>query len=400
MKRFLTLLALVALTITANAVIQSGSCGDNVTFVLNDDGTLVISGSGEMTNYTSSSLVPWYNNRSKIIKAQIEDGVTSIGRDAFYMCSALTSVTIPNSVISIEDYAFSDCFGLISVTIGNSVTSIGYCAFFRCSSLASIVIPNSVTSIGQQAFDYCSGLTSITIPNSVTSIRNCAFRYCSKLKEIHSQAITPPTAYNETFDGVSTNCKLYVPIGTKEDYAFAKGWNVFMNIIEESIISDGDNKCDAPTIEFIDGHLKFSSATPNATFSYTITDEDIKTSLQECVSGDLPLTATYNITVYAFAEGYDASNATTATLHWIDGTLSSADGIKSIGTKRAVLVSSRDGKVKTSGLSDGEKVEAYTIDGKYIGCAYAVDDAAYISAQSGEVVVLKIGKESIKTIVK
>ena len=103
MKRFLTLLALVALTITANAVIQSGSCGDNVTFVLNDDGTLVISGSGKMSS------LPWNENKDKIIKVQIEDGVTSIVYEAFRECSGLTSITIPNSVTSIGGYAFSNC---------------------------------------------------------------------------------------------------------------------------------------------------------------------------------------------------------------------------------------------------------------------------------------------------
>lgn len=136
MKRFLTLLAFVALTITVNAdVIQSGSCGkdgNNVTFVLNDDGTLVISGSGDMENYTSSSYAPWYDNRSKIIKVQIEDGVTSIGNYAFYYCSGLTSVTIPNSVTSINSSAFSGCSGLTSVTIPNSVTRINSSAFEDC----------------------------------------------------------------------------------------------------------------------------------------------------------------------------------------------------------------------------------------------------------------------------
>ena len=82
--------------------------------------------------------------------------VTSIGNDAFYRCSGLTSVTIPNSVKSIGELAFS-----------------------RCSSLTSITIPNSVTSIGSSAFAYCSSLTSVTIPNSVTSIGEAAFYGCN-----------------------------------------------------------------------------------------------------------------------------------------------------------------------------------------------------------------------------
>jgi len=147
--------------------------------------------------------------------------VTSIGRWAFWDCTGLTSITIPNSVISIGEYAFCDCSGLTSITIPNSVTSIGNHAFYKCTSLTSIivagdnstydsrgncnaiietasntlilgckntVIPNSVTSIGSSAFYSCSGLTSITIPNSVTSIGNYAFQGCSALEILNFNA--------------------------------------------------------------------------------------------------------------------------------------------------------------------------------------------------------------------
>ena len=110
--------------------------------------------------------------------------VTSIGEDAFYNCSGLTSVTIPNSVTSIGNSAFYYCSGLTSVTIPNSVTSIGYFAFGRCTGLTSVTIPNSVTSIGNRAFDGCSGLTSVTIGNGVTSIGSGAFWGCSGLTSV------------------------------------------------------------------------------------------------------------------------------------------------------------------------------------------------------------------------
>ena len=105
--KLLFLLFALMLSVSANAVIQEGSCGTNVKFVLEDDGTLVISGTGAMKDYDYVP-APWSSNREKIIKATIEDGVTSIGSDAFEYCSCLTSVTIPNSVTSIGDYAFSD----------------------------------------------------------------------------------------------------------------------------------------------------------------------------------------------------------------------------------------------------------------------------------------------------
>ena len=101
--------------------------------------------------------------------------VTNIGDYAFYDCSCLTSIVIPNSVTSIGSYAFYYCTGLTSIEIPNSVTSIGGSAFLGCSGLTSVEIPNSVTSIGGSAFYYCSGLASIEIPSSVTSIGEEAF---------------------------------------------------------------------------------------------------------------------------------------------------------------------------------------------------------------------------------
>ena len=107
--------------------------------------------------------------------------VTSIGKSAFYSCSGLSSVIIPNSVTSIGKLAFNACSGLSTVTIPDSVKTIGSDAFSRCSSLSSVTIPNRVTSIGNQAFYNCKGLTSIVIPNSVTSIGTQAFENCNKL---------------------------------------------------------------------------------------------------------------------------------------------------------------------------------------------------------------------------
>jgi len=101
--------------------------------------------------------------------------VNSIGNGAFYGCTSLSSITIPNSVTSIGEYAFWECSSIQSITIGNSVTHIGYGAFMDCSSLTSITIPNSVTHIGNWAFEGCTSLTTLSIPNSVTSIGYYAF---------------------------------------------------------------------------------------------------------------------------------------------------------------------------------------------------------------------------------
>ena len=161
-------------------------------------------------------------------KSIIPSSVTSIGSNAFYGCTGLTSIEIPNSVTSIGSNAFSGCTGLTSIEIPNSVTSIGYDAFYGCTGLTSIEIPNSVTSIGYDAFygctglpiednlryadtylvgatdkslstymikpgtrwigsgafSGCTGLTSVEIPNSVTSIGSNAFSWCPKLTSV------------------------------------------------------------------------------------------------------------------------------------------------------------------------------------------------------------------------
>ena len=119
--------------------------------------------------------------------------VTSIGKEAFFNCTGLTEITIPDSVTSIEDYAFSNCTSLTEITIPDSVTSIESGTFSGCTSLTEITLPDSVTDIEGQyydgysyygAFSGCTSLTEITIPDSVTSIGECVFSGCTGLTEI------------------------------------------------------------------------------------------------------------------------------------------------------------------------------------------------------------------------
>jgi hypothetical protein len=123
-------------------------------------------------------------DKVSVITADMLDGYTSIGDHAFYDCTSLSSVAIPNSVTSIGNWAFNRCISLSSIKIPDSVTNIGNGAFANCGGLMSIVIPNSVTRIGYSAFSCCSGLTSIIIPNSVTTIEAWSFYCCSGLTSV------------------------------------------------------------------------------------------------------------------------------------------------------------------------------------------------------------------------
>ena len=169
-------------TVTASGYCGGEGDGTNLSWTLDSDGLLTISGTGKMEDYPGYSVAPWYSKRSSVKCVTIGNGVTSIGYGAFGGCTSLTSVTIGNGVTSIGDDAFDSCFSLTSVTIPSSVTSIGEDAFEYCISLTSVTIPNSVTSIGDGAFLGCDSLTSVTIGDGVTSIGGAAFDYCSKLQ--------------------------------------------------------------------------------------------------------------------------------------------------------------------------------------------------------------------------
>ena len=136
----------------------SGDTSDKNVKVSFDNGTLIISGSGMITQ---TSVRNCGHSLSEIKKVIIKKGITSIGWGAFYSCSSLNSIEIPNSVTSIGYQAFEGCSSLNSIEIPNSVTSIGWGAFYGCSSLNSIEIPNSVTSIGVYAFYGCNSLTDV-----------------------------------------------------------------------------------------------------------------------------------------------------------------------------------------------------------------------------------------------
>lgn len=165
-------------------ILAEGTCGEAVTWVLTEDGTLTISGTGNMTGYTYNTSQPWYDWRSSLTAVVIEEGVTSIGNGVFAYCDSLVSVTIPSSVTSIDYNAFKACTSLVSVSIPEGVTSIGQSAFQGCTSLVSVSIPEGLTTIGFGTFYECSSLTAISLPDTVTTLGQAAFSKCSSLEEV------------------------------------------------------------------------------------------------------------------------------------------------------------------------------------------------------------------------
>ena len=215
---------------------------DNLTWTLDADGKLTISGTGAMKDYSSSegNRSPAHNN-SNVKKVVIEDGVTSIGNQAFPFCQKLASVTIPDSVTSIGYGAFYNCSSLTNIVIPNSVTSIGNSVFERCSNLSNITLSNNITSIGSGAFTDCSSLTSITIPDSVTSIGGNAFSDCRSLTSITIPDKVTSIEY-AAFDGCSRLTSITIPdsITSIGDFAFRYCKSLPSITIPDSVPSIGN----------------------------------------------------------------------------------------------------------------------------------------------------------------
>lgn len=180
-------LCLFLLPVPAGAEDGGEEIGDsNVSWSLDDNGTLTISGTGAMPDNLDSW--PWNDRKDEINTVFIGENVTSIGVRAFYNCTNLEEVTFAerSQLETIGDAAFSGCEKLPSITIPNSVTAIGNYAFDNCTRLTSIKIPASVTSIGRYAFHSCSGLKMVTFgeESQLTAIEAYAFEGCTRLTSI------------------------------------------------------------------------------------------------------------------------------------------------------------------------------------------------------------------------
>lgn len=214
-------------------IIASGTGGPNVAWTLEDGGHLIISGTGNMNNWDNIDDAPSWSNYT-ITSVTIEDGVTSIGTDAFFNCSSLSTISIPNSVTRIGSGAFNSCSNLSSITLPYGITQIEEMTFYGCSGLTSITIPNSVTHIRDYAFYRCSSLTSITIPNRVTNISNYAFFSCSGLASISVQTGNPKYDSRD-------NCNAIIETATNKLFVGCKNTTISNTIT--SIASNAFTNC-------------------------------------------------------------------------------------------------------------------------------------------------------------
>ena len=191
----------------------TGKCGDNLTWTIDNNEVLTISGTGRIPDYNTSyggnNTAPWYDYGYQIKKVVLGSGVQNIGNDAFARCYCMTDITIPDGVTRIGDNAFDGCSALTEISIPGTVSSIGDSVFSGCSALTEISIPDTVSSIGDSVFSGCSALTEISIPSTVSSIGSYAFSGCA-LREVKiPQGIT--SIQSRTFQYCTQLTKITIP---------------------------------------------------------------------------------------------------------------------------------------------------------------------------------------------
>lgn len=169
--------------------VTAGKCGNSLTWSLSSDGTLTISGTGDMYDFGYNEYpCPWrrYENNlsAQITHVVIENGVTSIGNSAFYQLTNLADVVIPEGITRIGNDAFSMCSSLPEVALPSSLSSLGTQAFALCSALTGIDFPSAITEIPHGAFESCTSLQYADLPNNLSTISSRAFFECTSLAGI------------------------------------------------------------------------------------------------------------------------------------------------------------------------------------------------------------------------
>ncbi len=209
MKRrflFLTALCLAIVQAWGQTTVASGTCGaeadgGNITWILTDDGTLTLSGTGAVADFTSSTQ-PWQAHLSAIRTAVVGEGVTGVGNNFLYGCPSLDSITLPEGLTSVGDYFLSECTSLTSLDLPAGLTSTGDYFLSWCDNLTSLTLPAGLTSAGDYFLNQCSGLTSLTLPDGLTSVGYCFLYGCGELT-----ALTLPDGLTGVGDYFLSSCR-------------------------------------------------------------------------------------------------------------------------------------------------------------------------------------------------
>ena len=193
-KRILSILiaaVFVLLLLPQNAILAdnpSGECGEDLTWEFDDaSSTLTIKGTGKMFDYRNDDsffYAPWNDYKDNIRVVKIEEGVSSIGKYAFYESDMIEEISLPSTLTAIGSYAFGYDVGIKEIVIPNSVKTIGDSAFLKCTALTKITLPSGLTVIEAGLLDGCSALTDLKLPAGIQRIGRCAFSFCEGITEL------------------------------------------------------------------------------------------------------------------------------------------------------------------------------------------------------------------------
>lgn len=460
MKR--TLLFALSLILSLSLFAYDFQIGD-LCYSITSTSERTVSVEASSTSLNGDVVIP-----SVVTYNDVDFTVTYIAPDGFAYCYDITSFTIPNTVKGIGSQGFGWCWYLKTIILDNpsSSFSVGSYAFnydwrafktvriinidekellnngagilssnslpihdlyindnkvvdykvadgvetinncFRnCNSIETLSMPNSVRTIVNSACYNCTALKTITLSSKLESIGYNAFAECPELRTIYAKSTVPPSIDASTFpNGAYMFATVYVPKGTHSAYKNADAWSNFANIVETEYEDGPDipqpSKCALPSISYSEGKLTFTCETEGAECVANISDADIKTHY----GNEIQLSATYTVSVYATATGYENSDIATATLCWID-TDPKTEGIENgVAQVRAnaVLIQSHDGTLSIAGIADGTDIAVYSTSGQMVGSAKAHGTTSTITTtlRSGNAAIIRIGDKSVKFVMQ
>lgn len=362
-----------------------------------------------------------------LLEVTMGDGITTIPASCFEECVNLNKINLPPSITEIGYQAFMECRNLNEIILPNSVVKVGEGCFFNCSKIQKLSISSSLMEIPGGFVNGCSSLSEISIPNSVVKIGGCAFANtpikkidipqsvslmanqvfanCNKLVEILCHAVIPPAVYDtgysipifDSFENINS-CVLFVPKESVDSYKNDKQWRNFLVVKSLDGGTEEQKSCSIPSISYIFGTLSFESSTPGAEYHYTINDSDVATDKYN-TDGKVQLNGKLDISVYAIADGYKASDKATATLYWLNAEGGDDTNNINLVKTRGVMVTT-DSDITISGLNDGEVITFFSVNGVNLGSAKAVQGVLHFAKPNESIVIAKIKGNDLKIAIK